>query len=151
MNASVKSQNLIYFLLLFLLSCSSNENKQENILYEVKILDALNKNTEVNLSDFAEGRIEYVLLDSPKEHLLAQNLHFYLNGNEIITFAKQQIYVFDRITGKFLREIGHYGKDPGGYKKVVQTFPFDEKKTTGLYRRLGFQKLLSLCCQRRFF
>ncbi len=125
----IKHRNLlIVILFISLISCSTKEKKQENVLFEVGITEAFQKNEEVNLSEIADGEIEYIQLDSEKDHLLAQNPHFYLNGNEIIAFAKNQIYVFDRLTGKFLREIGHYGNDPGGYKKVLQSFAFDEEK-----------------------
>lgn len=128
MNIKRQSQNFIYVLLIFLIGCSPKKEKQEDVLYQVGILEAFQKNTEGYLSEFTEGEIEYVLLDSEKDHLLAQNPRFYLSGEEIFAFAKQQIFVFDRKTGKFLREIGHYGNDPGGYKKVLQAFSFDEER-----------------------
>ncbi|MCG6189349.1 DUF4934 domain-containing protein [Maribellus maritimus] len=127
-NIKKQSHYFIFVLLIFLVGCSPKEKKQENVLYNVGISEAFGQDVNVNISEIAEGKIEYVALDSDKKHLLAQNPDFYLNGNEIIAFAQNQIYVFDRTSGKFLREIGHYGNDPGGYKKVVQTFPFDEGK-----------------------
>ncbi len=119
---------LISLLIVFLFGCTTKTETPKDILYDVTISEAFQSGSEVKLSEICEGKMEYIQLDSDKEHLLAQNPHFYLNGNEIIAFAKHQIYVFDRASGKFLREIGHYGNDPGGYKKVVQTFPFDEQK-----------------------
>lgn len=117
----------LLFIVLLASSCRKKE-EQQNTIYEVKIGEALKENSTVLLSEFVDGEVEYVALESGKNHLLAKNPHFYTTETEILTFAKNQIYVFDRKTGKFLREIGHYGRDPGAYKKVVQTFPFDEEK-----------------------
>jgi hypothetical protein len=119
---------LIAFLIIFLISCSTKEKRRNNVIYEVKISEVFQENQDVKLSEITDGEIEYIQLDSEKEHLLAQNPQFYLSGNEIFAFAKQQIFVFDRLTGKYLREIGHYGNDPGGYNKVPESFVFDEEK-----------------------
>lgn len=118
----------IAFLLIFLFSCSTKEKKQENALYEVKIAEAIQNNPGAKLSDLAAGKVTYIQLDSDKIHLLDKTFGYYLNGKEIIAFANKQIFVFDSKTGKFLREIGHYGKDPGGYRKVLESFSFDEEK-----------------------
>lgn len=119
---------LITSLLLFLWGCSNTEEKPENELYHVAVYNAFQQKSDVNVSEFSTGETEYILLDSEKEHLLAQNPYFYLSGDEIFAFAKQQIFVFNRQSGEFLREIGHYGNDPGGYKKVLRSFAFDEER-----------------------
>jgi hypothetical protein len=110
------------------MSCSDKEEKQQNTIYEVNIGQAIQEKQEVQTSEFIDGNIEYVLLDSKKEYLLDQNARLYLNDGEIIAFTKKQIFVFSRKTGEFLLEIGHFGKDPGGYKKTVISFPYDEEK-----------------------
>jgi hypothetical protein len=57
-------------------------------------------------------------------------LRVFISNEYIITMAFRQIYVFDRLTGKFIHEIGHYGKDPNGYRNTLFVMPFDEKKKT---------------------
>jgi hypothetical protein len=111
-----------------ILSCSPQIQKEQNSVYQVKIGEAIQQKTDAAVSDFVQGEIEYVALESKKEHLLGRNPRFYANDTEIIAFAKHQMYVFDRKTGEFLREIAHYGQDPGGYKKVVHSFPYDADK-----------------------
>lgn len=117
----------LLFIVLLASSCKKKE-EQQNTIYEVKIGEALKENSTVLLSEFVDGEVEYIALESGKEHLLGQNPKFHLRETEIIAFTRKQIYIFDRNTGKFLREIGHYGKDPEGYKKVVTSFPYEENK-----------------------
>ncbi len=128
MNIKKQSQHFIFVLLFILVSCSPKEKKQENILYEVEISEAFQKNTDGYLSEFADGKVEYIQLDSEKEHLLAQNPCFCVLGEEVFAITSQQIFVFNRNTGEFIREIGHYGKDPEGYRKTLESFSFDEER-----------------------
>lgn len=113
-------------MLFAIIACSTNNTEsQDNTLYEVEIGEAIQTKQEAFTSNIINGDIEYVALESGKDHLLGPNPHLYLTDTEIIAFAKRQIFIFNRTTGKFLREIGHYGKDPAGYKKVVHSFPYD--------------------------
>ena len=93
----------------------------------VNIREAIEKKKNSFLSEIINGEIEYVLLESNKEILLRDAVRFYANDSLIIAFAKQQVFVFDRKTGEFLREIGHYGRDPLGYQKTIHSYPYDEK------------------------
>ena len=52
----------------------------------------------------------------------------------IVATTNRQMFLFDRKTGKFIREIGHYGKDPEGYRNVLKAFTFDGKNSL-LYTR----------------
>ncbi len=120
---------LMATLIVFLIySCSSGDTKKEAGIYDVNILDAFNTNEDVSTSEFIDGTIEYIPLESKKEFFLDNAAQIFVTDLYIITLAKNQIYLFNRKTGKFIREIGHYGNDPGGYKRVVQAFPFDEKR-----------------------
>lgn len=115
------------FILITLTGCKNSVPPAEEALRTVKIAEAMENKTTVLLSELIQGDIEYIPLESKKEHLLNNNPRFYANKTEIIAFAKNQAFVFDRKTGKFLREIGHYGNDPGGYQTTKYSYPFDEK------------------------
>ncbi len=95
---------------------------------DVNINGAFNKGGEVFTSEIVDGNIEYIPLESGKDYLLGGSSQVFATDIYIIAIAKKQIYLFDRQTGKFLREIGHYGNDPGGYKKVGQAFSFDQER-----------------------
>jgi len=125
-NNTIKA--FLIFGLFFLLSCESQVNKSNNQIEEVNIIDSYGQNVEVNLSEIIDNKIEYVQLETTKNNLLGSSIKICSNDSQIITFSYRQIFLFNRKTGEFLREIGHYGKDPGGYKYVAFCFPYDEIK-----------------------
>ena len=83
-----------------------------NYLQTIDIEDAFNKAQEIVLNDFVES-LEYIVLKSEKP--VGGNLRVYSSGNNLICIAKNQIFVFDRRTGIFIREIGSFGNGPGEY------------------------------------
>jgi hypothetical protein len=113
--------------LVLFLGCKNTITVNDEGPHTIKIIEAMDKKEGILLSELIQGEIEYVCLETNEECLLNNNSRFYLNETEIIAFTKQQVFVFDRETGKFLREIGHYGRDPGGYRNTVYSYPFDEK------------------------
>lgn len=130
---TTKIQNVIVFSTMLLipfliLNCTSQ--KQEDEIYEVRVREALTNNKVSPLSNFVSDDMVYVPLESKKECLLADNPQFYLNDLYIIAITARQIYLFDRFTGKFIKEIGHYGRDPGGYQRTVRALPFNENRNT---------------------
>ncbi len=132
---TTKIQNIIVISTMLLipfliLNCTSQ--KQEDEIYEVRVREALTNNKVSPLSDFVSEDIIYIPLDSKKECLLADNPRFYLNDLYIIAITARQIYLFDRNTGKFVRELGHFGRDPGGYQRTVRALPFYEGRNTFL-------------------
>ena len=127
----INSQRLLkltpVLIIILFTACSSSKNDREETIQTVKIKEALDAKQNVLLSEIIDGNIEYVPLETNENSLIDNNPRFYLNKNEIIVFTKQKVSVFDRETGKFLREIGHYGRDPEGYQGTKYSFPYDEK------------------------
>ena len=121
-----------YVVMLFLLaSCSIDQKKNDEEIHSVYINEAVLNKKNLVLSDFVSGNIKYVQLESKNECLLGRRLRLYSNDSLIIAFDHQQIYLFDKGTGKFLRKIGHYGRDPEGYKETtIYSFPYDESRNT---------------------
>ncbi len=115
------------FILAILSGCKNTPPAEEEVLRNVKINEAIENKTGVLLSELVQDDVEYIPLESKQECLLNNNPRFYANETEIIAIAENQVYVFDRQTGKFLREIGHYGNDPGGYQGTKYSYPYDEK------------------------
>ncbi len=114
-------------IIILFLACSSPKTESDEAIQTVKVAEALEAKQNVLLSEIVDGDIEYIPLETNEECLIGDNPRFYSNKTEIIVFTKQKVFVFDRETGKYLREIGHYGKDPGGYQNTVYSFPYDEK------------------------
>ena len=82
----------------------------------IDIEQAFNTRKDFFLSDFVK-HIEYVALDSKKP--LDEALVVYSNDNYLICMAFEQIYLFDRQSGAFIREIGTVGRGPGEYKNII--------------------------------
>jgi len=69
---------------------------------------------EITTQDFVESFI-YIPLETTEECLIGANPKIDLTENNIIITDTRQCLVFDRNSGKFIKQIVHYGIDPGGY------------------------------------
>ncbi|WP_303921296.1 DUF4934 domain-containing protein [Draconibacterium sediminis] len=118
----------ILFFLMVITACSNNKPEQQKEIYNVQIIDAFNKEDKAQLSEIVDGNIEYIRLETKKEILLGNSPRVFTNDSYIVAVTHRQAYLFDRRTGKFIREIGHYGKDPDGYRNILKAFTFDEKR-----------------------
>ena len=82
----------------------------------LQLEEAYKKQEPINSNEFI-GSVKYVPLETSPNCLIGASPN--INATEkyfIITDNQNHCYLFDRFTGKFIREIGHYGKDPGGYR-----------------------------------
>ena len=103
---------------MFCISCADNAKKNSNIL-EVDIISNLSKLQKVNLSEIASN-IEYIVLDTDKKCLVVDYLPIYSTKEYIVAFGggnliSTEIYVFERRTGKFIRQVSRIGQGPGEY------------------------------------
>lgn len=76
---------------------------------------AIDHPTKIALSDFIES-IAYVKLETTPGCLINANPDVKLLKDHILITTSQQCLLFDRKTGAFIREIGHYGKGPGEFR-----------------------------------
>jgi hypothetical protein len=82
----------------------------------LKLEDAYKKQEPINSNEFISS-VKYIPLETSPNCLIGASPK--INATEkyfIISDNQNHCYLFDRFTGKFIREIGHYGKDPGGYR-----------------------------------
>ena len=101
-----------------------NENN-EGLAYIINLTKAIYK--PINYSDVFE-RVDYVKLETKKECLIDNYyLYLYLTDIYIIAFyfPTQSAYLFDRETGKFIKQIGSKGQGPNEYSLFTKTI-FDE-------------------------
>lgn len=103
----------ISILCVFLLSCS-NENKKISI----DIDKEFSKEARLKLSDIISS-IEYIALETDTNCLVEQNFGVLLFSKEIVVINKRKCLLFDRATGKFIKEILHRGNDPEGYNSTM--------------------------------
>jgi len=114
-------------LLILIVGCSSPLPKGDLLTIDVE--KAFNNPCDIFLSDFAE-EIEYIPLETIRECVIDRWLNVFATDRYIVAIAFRQYYLFDRKTGKFIREIGRYGPGPNEYGGTTSAVPFDEERHT---------------------
>ena len=108
----MKSHSIIILIFLFCISCSQKLPEKEKMYIDLK--DDPAGGTPVKLSSIASG-IEYIPLESKRNTMLAPGKRIFVLDSLIVSCGFHQTYSFDRTSGKFVREIGTYGRGPGSY------------------------------------
>lgn len=132
--------NIKYLLILIaiiniLFGGNSAAQVEDHELITIPIKEAIDRGrNDLELSDFVEDDIEYIQLETNAYCPIDKKLRLYLKDSVIIAIAEKQIFLFERNTGKFIREIGHVGKDPHGYSETIFSNPYSESKNTILTR-----------------
>ena len=101
-----------------LISCKSESTDEKIITVN---LSEVNKKRAVNLSDWVSVP-EFIALDSSSEDAYTEGGYCCLSDNYIGKYGSGQVYkLYDRRTGKFLRNIGKAGKNSGEYSNVYNS------------------------------
>ena len=106
-------KSIVAILIFVLCSCG------ENIVVNMKI------NVGEKMGDFENisvqtisSNIEYIPLETSDSSLIGAMPNIcVLNDAILVSSANQCLKLFDRLTGRFIRDIGHVGVDPEGYAK----------------------------------
>ncbi len=118
----------LLFFIIVILSFRCSETSMNKDIPKINILKAYNSKHQVKLSEIASS-IEYVPLETSKNCLINRFPNIYANNKFIVIKAFEQILVFNRITGEFVKQLGHYGKSPGGYgyvnRKMIPNFKYN--------------------------
>ena len=110
---------------LTLFSCKSRHDDNKIIAVN---LSEVNKKRVVNLSDWVSVP-EFIALDSSSEDAYTEGGNCCVSDNYIGLYGSSQVYkLYDRRTGKFLRNIGKAGKNSGEYSNVYNPV-IDEQKS----------------------
>ena len=118
----MKKRNLLQTgaLALLLAACytTPQSGKQEG---QIDIVPAFENQTELKVSHLGKN-IRYVPLETTDSSLIVDhNCKVKLSGDKlIVTYRMKSImhcFLFDAKTGKFIREIGHWGEDASGYSE----------------------------------
>ena len=98
-----------------LMACSPSAQKGEA---QIDVLPAFENLTELKVSQLGKN-IRYVALETTDSSLIGASYNIQLLNDGILVSSagrsEAHCYLFDRETGKFIREIGHRGDDPEGY------------------------------------
>ena len=111
-------------MLLGFFGCSSSPDQE---LPRIQLYQAHQQRQQVKLSLFGKS-IEYVLLETNKQCLISDWTDYFLDGDLIVVIGFRYNYLFDRKTGRFLREIGHFGNDPGGYRATPKINSYNYRR-----------------------
>ena len=84
---------------------------------------------EMKVSDLISDP-EYIPLETNDSCLIRNGATFYATDDYIVSIARRQIYLFDRRTGRFVREIGKAGEGPNDYLMVTRVLPVDNERKT---------------------
>ena len=98
-----------------LMACSPSAQKGEG---QIDVLPAFENLTELKVSQLGKN-IRYIPLETTDSSLIGASYSLKLLEDGILVSyggrTDAHCYLFDRKTGKFIREIGHKGEDPKGY------------------------------------
>ena len=101
-----------------LCSCKSEVDHEEVITVN---LAEVNKKRVINLSDWVSVP-EFIALDSSSENAYNEGGNCCVSDNYIGLYGSSQVYkLYDRRTGKYLRNIGRIGKNSGEYTNVYRS------------------------------
>jgi len=119
-----------FFALLFIVTLSSQRGDKPQ-LTNLNLPEAFSQQSEVPLSRFID-KISYIPLETNPEVVISGTAHIEVADEFVIVRQggnnqKYQILLFDRNSGKFLREIGKHGRGPGEYS-IYSRIPFNEVK-----------------------
>ncbi len=112
----MKSFTIICVLLL-LSACQSDKDKSllDNRIDFVAAYDNL---VEMKISQLGSN-IRYVPLETTDSSLIGNSYNICLLDKYILVNTDARCLLFDKETGKYVRQIGHKGEDPKGYSEAV--------------------------------
>lgn len=126
-----KIRNLVLRLatIILLIIIISSCQKLKNGLLTLNIENAIEKGVEKTIGDFAD-ELSYVKLETNDKCIIGNNPKVYAIDNNIIVIAQGKIMLFDRLTGKFIHDIGSKGNGPEEYSSPSYPFPVNYDKKT---------------------
>lgn len=104
---------MLYAILPVMVSCSGSQDKDT-----INVAEGMTKPVEELSVQNLFPDITYVPLETNNQSLVGQWPDIaVLDSIILISSANQNLKFFDRVTGRYIRDIGHVGTDPEGYAK----------------------------------
>jgi hypothetical protein len=114
----MKIKSLIYLVFLSIqFTFGQSSNKPSLVVLDLE--SSFSKQEEVPLSNFVNN-VKFVALETNDQSIIGRNAHFEVTGEYIIVrdySTPKHILVFDRKSGKFIKEIGRSGRGPDEYMR----------------------------------
>lgn len=113
---------VIFFVCISALCFVSCKSELDNdTVISVNFSDVSNKKQVINLSEWV-SEPEFIALDSSGEDAFSESSYCRISENYIGVYGSHQEYkLYDRKTGKYLRNIGQVGKESGEYRNVFSS------------------------------
>ena len=107
-------KSLLLMLLVAVLGGCTSPSKEQTAVTGIDVLTAWENLSGLECSRLGQN-IRYVPLETNDSSLIGNNYNIHLLKNHILVETDNRALLFDRRTGKYLRQIGHRGDDPKGY------------------------------------
>lgn len=121
-----------------MLSACTAGTKDADLDSQVNVLPAFENLEELKVSQLGKT-VRYVPLETTEASLIGNTYTIRLLDNEILVLSAGNCLLFDKQTGKFLRQIASRGQGPKEYSEAVAYFDEDTK---ALYFNRAPDKLL---------
>jgi len=113
-----------FAILLLCVNCTQPRQRvEENGITTIDVIGNISNTHKVNLSSIASS-IEYCMLESNEQCFIAGE-HIYSSGDCFVAMDRDRCYVFERKTGKFVRQISQIGQGPNDYQNTATVLECD--------------------------
>lgn len=112
MNINYNHYVLFFLIIQLPFYCLSQE------IVNIDIEKKLNESVKIVCSDFIQD-LDYIALETNDNILIDANPEIFINDKLIIINNLRSCLIFDRFSGKFIREVGRYGKGPNEYRSTT--------------------------------
>ena len=111
---------IVYSSVFFLTSFQSRKSDE---VYVVPLAKNISNLSEIKCSQFID-QFEYIQLETNEKCLIPNDYQALILKNHILIYDVKFCFVFDRKTGRFLNEIGKYGRGPEEYQKSLIAYNY---------------------------
>lgn len=128
LNHAMRKLTLI---ILFLTSCAIDEKETDQQIEFIDIYTAINNKKKAFLSEFVT-EVEYIPLETAAETFISENARFRVEDYIVVRNSginRTPLILFDKKTGKFIRNIGKIGRGPDEYNIPAPYFYNELNKT----------------------
>lgn len=108
-------------------SCTTDSTSED--IEVLKVINAFQKNEPIFASNIVD-QIEYIRLETSENSFLKGYPTVYtINDTLILVKSHKRISLFNRLNGKFLKDIGNVSQDPEGYSYSLPSLGLDESNS----------------------
>ncbi len=115
----------IFILIIVLFSCKSIDQQKNYGLISINLVDAYFNRKAIKLSSIA-NEISYIQLGTSRNAILGGGPRIFATDSFIVSSGYRKIDLFDRATGKYIRQLGKYGRGPNEFNRTRHVEAFDE-------------------------